>query len=148
MARGSGFFSITGRCVVSISVEQEVEAFVGEQENHGLETVLLFDRIGLVGDIALHRRTLVHEEKGLWIEGVGLDLLVLEAETGLERLQSPWPCPPWKMSSVCVFQAAKEVISGPPPAVAAGSSGKWWRTRLCRHILGGGVEGLERNSRS
>ena len=59
---------------------------VCEQEDAGLEAGLLLDREGLGRDIALHHRLLVGQE-GRGVEGVGANLLVLEAELRFHPLE-------------------------------------------------------------
>ena len=73
----SGFFSIGLRARLDRR-RIAVIAIVGEQEDIRLEAALALDLIGLGGEIALLDGFLVGEE-GRGVEGVGLDLLFLEA---------------------------------------------------------------------
>ena len=63
-----------------------VEAVIGEQEHLGLEPRLLFDRIGLGGDIALHGAVTIGEER-LRIERIGSHPPVGESVIGFEPLE-------------------------------------------------------------
>ena len=63
-----------------------VEAVIGDQEDLRLELSFLLDREGLRRHIALHRALLVDQERRR-IEGVGLHLVLREAELGLHPFE-------------------------------------------------------------
>ena len=62
-----------------------VKAVVGDQDHARLDPGRLLDRIGLRGDVALHRALLVGEER-LRVEGIGPHLLLVEAVLRLQPL--------------------------------------------------------------
>ena len=59
---------------------------IGEQDDGRLEPGLLLDRVGLRGDIALHRAFLVGEER-LRVEGIGFYLFLGETVFGFQPLE-------------------------------------------------------------
>src|SRR5262249_18935203 len=63
-----------------------VEAVIGQQEDLRLEAAMLLDRIWFRGDVTLHRRVLVGQER-LRVERVGLHLGFAESELGLHPLE-------------------------------------------------------------